>query len=252
MCPAETGRFSSEPNLQSKERHPFLSSLPVWPREKKVECWNVITLDEITNFTAEDFKRYTQLIEKNEYYSQPSQRQIEFLDKGRKLAILKQFKQDMAHVMDEIKETCLMATLTDQEKKFVAAGGVIPSEVKKSDEGEKHYNIILNNSSPNYWESWNERILMIDSMADQHLINTMRFLMRNFASIKASYWNMCNNPTELPASMRASVRKRTTETMALKTSASFYTEILPCFPALAEEIVKRFGQRALRSLYDGE
>lgn len=214
---------------EDKKRHPFLSSLPVWQGEDKT-AYQYVVFDEASEVSKEMWDRLCS------WY--PSQRQIEFLNKGNK-----------------------MTNLTDQEKKFVAAGGVIPSEVKKSDEGVLHFNIVLDNSSDRYWRSSDSRTTLISEMVDQHLINTMRFLMRNFERIKQQYlqrtldlynFNSSSDHPPMTAGVSTLVYKHKNTVMKIKTSASFYTEILPCFPTLAEEIVKRFGQRALRSLYDGE
>lgn len=151
-----------------------------------------------------------------------------------------------------------LSNLTEQEKKFVAAGGVIPSEVpKKTDASPAHYNLTLRHDSSMTWVSADGRETHIYNMVDQHLINTMRFLIRNFPSIKDMYLRELEaliGHTEKQYSPRLTeiLRKEYKGIYGTKTAASCLEAIVKPFTALAEEITRRFGNRALRSLYDGE
>lgn len=134
-------------------------------------------------------------------------------------------------------------TMQDKEKRFVDAGGVLPNaNPVKTDVSPEHFKRVLRNAHKTQWSNAFGMIL-ISEMPDQHLINTMRWLMRNANGLRATMHTMVS---EMPAFFR-------TDTLLdpFVTSATFLSKYLPCFDTLAEEVNRRFGNAALRALYDG-
>jgi hypothetical protein len=161
-------------------------------------------------------------------------------------------------VISFIEENTKMPTLTDQEKRFVTAGGVIPSvpPAKPLDNGQ-HYNIVLRHDNPNTWVSADGRETSIAVMVDQHLINTMRFLIRNFQPIREQYLKNIERLTKIAEvdyanNLVVMLNNEEKRVRGMKSSAVFFTAVIAPFETLAEEVVRRFGQRALRAIYDGE
>jgi hypothetical protein len=162
------------------------------------------------------------------------------------------------NILRNFLENTKMPNLTDQEKRFVTAGGVIPSvpPVKPLDNGQ-HYSIVLRHDNPNTWVSADGRETSIAIMVDQHLINTMRFLIRNFEPIRHQYLVNVERLTKIAEvdyanNLVVMLNNEEKRVRGMKSSAVFFTATIAPFETLAEEVVRRFGQRALRAIYDGE
>lgn len=149
---------------------------------------------------------------------------------------------------NNLKEKVKMSN--EKEKRFVKAGGILPDfkyEPEKTDVSPKHFDMILGNNLLDAWIGADSKVILISDMPDQYLINTMRFLMRNWKSIELAFRS---NMQKAPAITRRQMTALGYNDV-YNSAPYFFSRILPCFDNLAEECNKRFGNKALRALYDG-
>lgn len=130
----------------------------------------------------------------------------------------------------------------------------VPSYVKNR---THNFENILQNTDENIWHAARDRKFYIkqgqgfgyigkDTMADKHLISTMRYLVAAWKEIQQQIFK-ANKSFPNYGMFKQLILK----SGQAKNAPSFYEIILPCWPTLVSEFVERFGSEALTSVLDG-
>jgi hypothetical protein len=136
------------------------------------------------------------------------------------------------------------------------AGVVFPSKpvqtVPERDTASSlHYHRILNNKSEAIWFG-SGRETYITEMADPHLINTMKFLLRHWQKmrdVQLMHISKMQDSTE-NAMIRAQLNKYLVNLAQAKSAPLALELMVVPFIRLAEEVVNRFDKETLITLYE--
>lgn len=121
---------------------------------------------------------------------------------------------------------------------------------------------ILQNTNENIWHAARDRRFYIkqgqgfgyigkETMADKHLISTMRYLVAAWEEIKKEAITKLSSMLSQRNSISGILQEKKNEINACENAPSFYLDILPCWATLTAEFVERFGSEALTSVLDG-
>ena len=143
-----------------------------------------------------------------------------------------------------------------KEARFLKAGGKLPEKVVqnvpvKDTASDLHYSKILSGTSKDIWYGKDKSVYIID-MHDRHLVNAVKFLLTHCNAIIDEFNFRWGKTTvkDLPGAMINFYDKLGYDIRKANNKVSKLTLMIPCFTTLAEEIVKRFGYRALNALYE--
>lgn len=125
-------------------------------------------------------------------------------------------------------------------------------------ERDHNFENILQNTEQNIWvASGNRRLYIKDnsvypgimthnkSMADKHLVNTMRYLVASWLEVKKVI--LASGRQDTPVF----IQRQYKAIELTPNAASMYLTVLPCWPTLCNEVKERFGAEALTAILDG-